>query len=100
MTSQSQQQSDMQQCRAANSLNVDSLTDMLYRGFRDKQTRNKIRQSIQNEPAFDKTKRPFQSRNQRMTSSIYALRRLLELKHEQQWSVSSSKIQDCHRSTG
>lgn len=80
-------ESDLQNSRATSSLDTSSLTSMLYRGYRVKATRDKIRKVIESDPAFDKTKRPFQSRNQRMTSSIAALRRIFELKRDQQWTV-------------
>ncbi|KAL0078780.1 acyl-CoA dehydrogenase/oxidase C-terminal [Phycomyces blakesleeanus] len=77
--------------RAKTSFDVKDLSRFMYtKKWLDKMTQ--ITEVLESEPAFDKTNRYYQSREEKISTSLWKDRRLTELVKEQKWSETETQI--------
>ncbi|OBZ87095.1 putative peroxisomal acyl-coenzyme A oxidase 1.2 [Choanephora cucurbitarum] len=77
--------------RANTTFDINALSKFMYtKPWLD--SMNKILQVIENELAFDKSKRYFQSRQEKITTGLQKDRRLVELVREHRWTEEEAQI--------
>ncbi|KAF7297428.1 Acyl-coenzyme A oxidase [Mycena indigotica] len=83
---------DMNRAREATSIDVASVRDFIHGGAALWRRHQKTVQTLENDPLFDKSRRPFLTRKEQYIRGQAMTRRLLELQDIHQWSAEDLSV--------
>ncbi|KAM0786049.1 hypothetical protein ACM66B_006860 [Microbotryomycetes sp. NB124-2] len=76
---------DLQQARSNTTFDTVKVTRLLNEGYRDADMRKQVADVISKEPAFDKSKRAYMSRAQRLERGLFMTKKLFEIVDREDW---------------
>ncbi|KAK4053613.1 hypothetical protein OIO90_003852 [Microbotryomycetes sp. JL221] len=85
MTNVPQSTKDLEQARSLTNFDKTQITRLLNEGYRDSDMRQQVANVISKEPAFDKSKRSYMSRQQRLEKGLEMTKKLFEIVDREDW---------------